>query len=57
MIGLKDDIVARLETGLANSTVMDVRSKFRVDCSEISVNIGRIRAFISALNEKLMVEN
>jgi uncharacterized protein (DUF1499 family) len=55
--GFKDDIFARLEKGLANSTVMDVRIKSRIDCIDIGVSTGRIRAFISVLNEKLMVEN
>ncbi len=57
MAGFKDDIVVRLETRLSNSTVMDVRSKSHIGRSDIGVNTGRIRAFISALNEKLMVEN
>jgi len=54
--GFKDDIVIRLDAGLANSTVMDVRSKSRIGRSDIGVNARRIRAFIAALNEKLMVE-
>ena len=55
--GFKDDIVIRLDTGLANSTVMDVRSKSRIGRSDIGTNARRIRAFIAALNEKLMVGN
>lgn len=40
----------------ANSTVLDVRSKSRIG-SNIGTNARRIRAFIAALNEKLMVGN
>ena len=55
--GFKDDIVIRLDAGLANSTVLDVRSKSRIGRSDIGTNARRIRAFIAALNEKLMVGN
>lgn len=55
--GFKDDIVIRLQPGLAGSTVLDVRSKSRIGLSDVGVNANRIRAFTAALNEKLMVEN
>ena len=54
--GFKDDVVIRLETGPADSTVFDMRSKSRIGRSDIGANAGRIRAFTAALNEKLMVE-
>lgn len=54
--GFKDDVVIRLEEGFADSTVFDVRSKSRIGRSDIGANANRIRAFISALNTKLMVE-
>jgi len=46
-----------LESGLADSTVLDMRSKSRVGRSDIGVNANRIRTFTAALNEKLMVED
>jgi len=55
--GFKDDVVIRLESGLADSTVLDMRSKSRVGRSDIGVNANRIRTFTAALNEKLMVED
>lgn len=54
--GFKDDVVIRLEEGPADSTVFDMRSKSRIGRSDIGANAGRIRAFIAALNQKLMVE-
>lgn len=55
--GFKDDVVIRLEQGPGDSTVFDMRSKSRVGRSDIGVNANRIRTFINALNERLMVAN
>lgn len=51
--GFKDDVVVRMVSGTANSTVLDVRSKSRVGRSDIGVNANRIRDFITRLNSKL----
>ena len=51
--GFKDDVVVRIISGTASSTVLDVRSKSRVGRSDIGVNANRIRDFITRLNSKL----
>ena len=54
--GFKDDVVVRLRSGSANSTILDVRSKSRIGLSDVGVNANRIRAFTAALNNKLMID-
>ncbi len=52
----KDDVVIQLEEGTADSNVFDILGKSLIERSDIDANACRIRAFTSALNDKLMVE-
>ncbi len=51
--GFRDDVVIRLQTGAADSTVFDMRSKSRIGRSDVGVNAARIRLFVSELNRRL----